>query len=433
MRGCLMGVDHVTIVGAGIMGLTLGFRLSEAGVPVTVLERENEVGGLARSFFYDGYTFDIGPHRFHLEDSVVNQFLDKVLLDESVLFERRSGVYFSGRYFDWPLRPSGIIRLPAKTLLNVAKDLFSRTSREGNSFEDYVLAQYGRTLFDLFFDSYTKKFIGLDSRKVHSDWAVTGMKRAAIDKRVKVGNLVELARTALLPSPVKTMFSYPCKGVQVFPKRLADGVMARGGKVKLGRACDDVSDGLVVWTAPIPDLASQLGLEEPDLEYLSLVLFNVQVDGVIENPYQWCYFGGDDTLFNRVSDPRLFSPEMVPAGKSSLCAEITCMAGDNTWVEAEELAGQVASELIKVGLIPDFSRIEAIHVERVRNAYPIYKLNYRDEIAKFKRDLEGFPNIVLAGRSGLFWYNNMDHSIRMGLDLADDILGASKNSVNACL
>jgi hypothetical protein len=63
----------------------------------------------------------------------------------------------------------------------------------------------------------------------------------------------------------------------------------------------------------------------------------------------------------------------------------------------------------------------AIHVERVPNTYPIYKLNYPEELARTLRTLSGYRNLLLAGRSGRFWYNNMDHSIGQGLTMADRI------------
>ena len=55
----------VVIVGAGVSGLSLAQFLAEAGVEVVVVERLQEPGGLARSFRYEGFVFDVGPHRFH--------------------------------------------------------------------------------------------------------------------------------------------------------------------------------------------------------------------------------------------------------------------------------------------------------------------------------------------------------------------------------
>jgi len=48
------------IVGAGIGGLTAGFRLQQAGWKVRIFERENFVGGRMRTVRKDGFTIDVG-------------------------------------------------------------------------------------------------------------------------------------------------------------------------------------------------------------------------------------------------------------------------------------------------------------------------------------------------------------------------------------
>jgi hypothetical protein len=63
-----------------------------------------------------------------------------------------------------------------------------------------------------------------------------------------------------------------------------------------------------------------------------------------------------------------------------------------------------------------------VHVERVPFTYPIYKINYFGELTRNLRELGRFKNMLLAGRCGRFWYNNMDHSIGQGLTMSDKIL-----------
>ena len=52
----------VAIIGAGITGLTAAFRLQQKGVPVTVYEASERVGGVIRSIRKDGYLAEFGPN-----------------------------------------------------------------------------------------------------------------------------------------------------------------------------------------------------------------------------------------------------------------------------------------------------------------------------------------------------------------------------------
>jgi len=44
-------------------------------------------------------------------------------------------------------------------------------------------------------------------------------------------------------------------------------------------------------------------------------------------------------------------------------------------------------------------------------------------------DLGSFDNLMMLGRTGTFWYNNMDHSIRQALDCAEAVISGSDPAV----
>jgi phytoene desaturase len=49
------------VIGSGFAGLSAAAHLAKSGAAVTLLEQHNQVGGRARSFESDGFTFDMGP------------------------------------------------------------------------------------------------------------------------------------------------------------------------------------------------------------------------------------------------------------------------------------------------------------------------------------------------------------------------------------
>ncbi|MCL1932499.1 MAG: FAD-dependent oxidoreductase, partial [Candidatus Azobacteroides sp.] len=52
----------VVIIGAGLTGLTLAFRLAERGKKVRVLEKNDWIGGQIRTFEEDEFVFESGPN-----------------------------------------------------------------------------------------------------------------------------------------------------------------------------------------------------------------------------------------------------------------------------------------------------------------------------------------------------------------------------------
>lgn len=427
-----------TIIGAGVAGLTIGYRLAIEGHAVTVIERNTVVGGLGRSFHYGDFHFDVGPHRFHTENPRVAKFIREILQEEAIEISRKSGVRMFDKFHEWPLRPSVLLSMPFSLMLKGAKDLIFREKLPGESFEADVVNKYGRTLYEIFFKPYTEKFLFYSPAELHRDWARAGVNRAVIDKRAQVDSLWGLLKNTLMPKPVETTFLYPPTGVGRFSERLATEIRARGGCVLLDtpvtalRVTGDrvsavqagsnwLACGNLVWTGPLTVINRFLRIEGVDLEYLSTIFYNLEIGKPDKLGYQWTYYGGDE-IFSRASAPVAFAATTAPKGKSGLCIEFTCREGDERWQAPERYLDTVIADLVRTGTIDETSDVERVHIEKVPFTYPIYKLNYFGELTRNLKTLAKYRNVLLAGRCGRFWYNNMDHSIGQGLTMSDKIL-----------
>lgn len=428
----------VLVVGAGVAGLTAGEELTRQGASVTIIEREEQVGGLARSFRHDGVTFDLGPHRFHTDDEGVEGQIRDVLGMDIRLIDRSSAVWLYNSYHDWPLARASLLKLPPMVMVQAALDLFRRPHRTDDSLESYVLSKYGKTLYDIFFKPYTEKFLTYRCNELHSDWASAGINRAVIDKRYRFDSLFNVAKTTLLPPPVHTRFIYPeSGGVDRYPEALASRIGRGGGQVitsssvaKLERQGQSITAAItekgerlafdhLIWTAPLPLLLDLLELPPSGLEYLRELIFNFVVRGRPALPYQWTYYGGAALSFMRASLPTYFSPSNDGSGTSGVCLEVVCQEGDELWDEPSLLRRNLEYDMVRVGLVRQRQDVLSMHVERIPEAYPIYILDYPARLRKAVADVVGCAeNVLLLGRTGTFWYNNMDHSIRQAMDLS---------------
>jgi phytoene desaturase len=76
----------VTIIGAGISSLSAAAFLAKDGYDVTILEKNATIGGRARQFEADGFTFDMGPSWYWMPD-VFEQFYNKFGYTTSDFYE----------------------------------------------------------------------------------------------------------------------------------------------------------------------------------------------------------------------------------------------------------------------------------------------------------------------------------------------------------
>jgi len=73
-----MKKNDAIVIGSGISGLLTALALSREGKNVLILEKEDHIGGVCRSYEVDGYRVDTGPHAItRLENGPLKELMDK--------------------------------------------------------------------------------------------------------------------------------------------------------------------------------------------------------------------------------------------------------------------------------------------------------------------------------------------------------------------
>lgn len=91
---------HWCIVGGGMMGLTLAYRLAQQGQQVTVLEGAEEIGGLASAWELGEVTWDRHYHVTLLSDLRLRNLLSELELEESMRWvETKTGFFTDGKLY----------------------------------------------------------------------------------------------------------------------------------------------------------------------------------------------------------------------------------------------------------------------------------------------------------------------------------------------
>src|SRR5262245_43511736 len=100
----------VVVIGGGPAGLTAAYELTKASRRPIVVEKQNVVGGLARTGGYKGFQFDMGGHRFFTKAAEVKTMWQEVLGDQFLRRPRLSRIYYRKKFFDYPLKPLNALK-----------------------------------------------------------------------------------------------------------------------------------------------------------------------------------------------------------------------------------------------------------------------------------------------------------------------------------
>ena len=414
----------VGILGAGIAGLSVGWLLSRRGVDVTLFERQPYVGGLARSFRWNGFSCDFAAHRLFCSDErVLQQLLALVPMGRHI---RRSRIRMHGKWLHDPVNVGELaLQFFPGTAARIALTyLFRPRSGLVESFEDYVTHRYGSELSEFFFKPYTEKMFGISAGQIALDWAV---------RKVRIAGPLDGVR----PSS-KTKFSYfyyPIEGgygaiAAKLAAELGDRIKTETSVVEL-RAEETSITGItyqqggqtrfdefdqVVSTLPLPVLGRMLGKEFP-LSFQKVEAVYLLIDRPFVSDNHWIYFMDRESVINRMVEFKNMSSVSCPTRQTVLCAEVTA--------KCDDVVERVVEDVVKTGLIVRSDVLDSL-VVREPFSYPVYDTRYRETVASARVALSRFRNLHLLGRAAEFEHKEVDDNFGSAVELTERIIASDQ-------
>ena len=440
---------HVTILGAGVCGLYAALSALRRGGRVTVIEKENQPGGLASGFKRGENHFDQGVHMLHAADREIYEDLAALMGPERLPVTLDARIQWNGRPYRYPLKgldilagmnPFQLLRCVSGLALAGLEDRFEQTRQNAGTAEEALIATYGTPLYEFFFEDFTHRYWGIHPAELSAEFVRRKM------PRLKVLDLVAKCLPGLWNNPARhtvqnaladETLHYSATGSETLPRVLAREITKMGGRIIYGAdisAIDDREITLATESLPLEKVISTIPLtalvnlhtEAPgkvrqaagNLHFKPIATYGLLVDK--QKCLDGLYTYYRDRVFHRVGEPKNAGLRVTPADHSVLIVELTCERGDPKWSDAPGTRRQIIADLEAENICLESEIVEWNHFTNPYG-YPVYKLDFETHLREITGWLDTRPDLLSTGRQGAFAYPGMHQAMRMGHEAAVSI------------
>ncbi|MGD6806057.1 MAG: protoporphyrinogen/coproporphyrinogen oxidase [Candidatus Bathyarchaeia archaeon] len=427
----------IALLGGGLTGLTIGCLLSNnTHVDFEVLEKEFECGGLMRTLYAEGFSFDYGGSHivFSKNDESLN-FIRSLLKKNRVRNRRNTKVLYKNCFIKYPFE-NGLSDLSKEEnfecLFSFIQNLFSKEkgkSSKPDNLKEWFYHTFGKGIAEKYLIPYNEKIWKFSVDQMGLDW-VERIPDPPIEDIVKSSLGIETEGYKH-----QLYFYYPKTGgieaiTKVLKEKIDEHVTTGYDVKKIKKEGNQwiVSDGQIekffdkiISTIPIHKLVAAVDAPKnvrtaaKALKYNSLITVMLGVNKNKLNDLSWLYIPDKSVLTHRVSFPSNYSPYVAPPKKSSVLAEITCNFRDKLWTMTDDrLVERTTDDLSRLGLI-DKKDVCFAKVQRTEYAYVISDLEYNANLKIVTKYFDEL-GIGLVGRFAEFKYLNMDACIESAMN-----------------
>ena len=427
-------VQHVVIVGGGVAGLACAVALGDAGLRVTLIERERSLGGRARSWTdaVSGDTIDLGPHVLHSEYRNMLAFLDRLGTRHLICWQPRKLITLATRPRPAMLRhrrlPPPFSLLPdlvAGSGLS-ARDLWSnnRPTWRAMRFDEADVPELDRVnALDYL------RAAGVSERMIEWFWAFAAL--AVMNVPLERCSAAALLRVhSQLIGHRRLHFGFPAVGLsELFAPQAAQAVRNAGGQIVLGTQVMAIRPNEVVLhhgvriaadhvVAALPPQALQaLGIDAPSFEPSPYVSCYLWFDRKLTTERFWAQLGALERLNTDFYD--LSNIRRGWSGRSSLIASNIIYSERAHALSGAQIVAATQREISE--FIPEAAAARVTHAVVNRIPMAIACPLPGSETKRLRAN--DIPGLWLAGdwtRTGL--PSSMESAVRSGWLAAEEIL-----------
>jgi protoporphyrinogen oxidase len=430
-----MNDRNIGVLGGGLAGISFAYfsRLS-----VTIIEKEDRIGGLCRTFESGGMYYDIGPHIFFSKNKEILDFITGLVPMNQR--KRSNKIFYKDRFVKYPFE-NELSALPDKD-----RD-YCLNSFIDNPYSDYDVRNMLMFFYKTFGEGITRTYLEPYNRKIWK-YEPSFMDTQMVDRIPKppVEDVIKSAKGTATEGYLHQLhFSYPKEfGTESMIRALAslcsartelvlsspvekvsikkDGtfeVLTKGKSYGFERLVNSIPpQELLPRIEPAPPKEVMDACSKLKFNSIHITLVNTNKDNLGENFA--VMVPQPDISFHRLSKIDFLGDSYHKNDTANLMVEITYRQGDQFDCSDEKINEIVVADLEKTG----FSKASDTNHVKTRSfkyAYVIYDLHHRKNMDIILGWLAE-KGITSIGRFGLFEYYNMDKVVETTKSIAEGFL-----------
>lgn len=431
---------HVAIIGAGFCGLAAAYELGKAGVRVTVLERDAEIGGLAGGFPVNGHNLEKFYHHWFTNDFHVMNLIEELGQTDKVLLRpTRTGMYYANSFFklSTPLDLLKFSALPFSDRIRLgllalrARKVRDWRSLETMSASDWLKQMGGQRVYEVVWEPLLRGKFGAVAEEVSAVWFWNKLKLRG-GSRGKGG---------------EEQLAYYKGGFVALADALADAIRTQGGEVRTGTPVtallsegnqvkgvaangETIAVDAVIATPALPISADLIAGHVPEeyeqslrrIRYLANICIVLEMDRSLSDTY-WLNVNDPGFPFVGVIEHTNFEPQSSYGGRHIVYLSKYLPESDALFQMSDAAAAEFAiGHLSRMFPKLDRSWIVDSHVWRAMYSQPIVEKSYSALIPPVATPLGGF---FVATMAQIYPEDRgTNYAIRQGREAAHIIMDA---------
>ena len=422
----------IAILGGGLAGISLAYFLQEKDsvAEISIFEKEENLGGLCRSFSHQGIPVDIGPHIFFSKNQNILSFMLSVMGHNKRQLRRSNRIIHKGRFVQYPFE-NDLSKLPPEDIERCLHGFLNNPYRSypANNMLQFFFITFGEGITNLYLRPYNEKIWKFDP-------AFMDTQMVERIPRPPDEDIIRSANGETIDGYLHQLyFYYPMRGgTESFIQAFA-GLLHGKVNIHLGEKVLTAGDGIIktakghytadtiVSCIPPQEIADDDIRPTIDcLKYNGIIIAvaTLNVDRAGDN---FAFMVADnDVIFHRISKIDFLGGNYHQEGTATFLMEYTYRKGDRiASLSDDSLQLAFMEGLRKIGFMETEKEITAFTIKRFPYAYVIYDIHHKETMGTIRKYFAQ-KGIQLNGRFGNFEYWNMDKVIIESKKVAERLL-----------